>query len=84
MNDATYPSEPMMTGLFADVFDLAARLDAKRTAPPAPLPRHHDRDGPQRTLEPLAPHPRGTGAQNAPQRPSANRGIWHSDFQGGK
>ena len=56
-----------MTDLFRDVFELALRLEQLRTAPPTPLPRHRDRDGPHRDHGPLPAPKRTDGPHTAPR-----------------
>ena len=60
-----------MTDLIRDALELALRLETRRQDPPAPLPRHWDRDGPHRTQGSVVPLPRATGPQNvAPANPA--------------
>jgi len=61
-----------MTDLFRDVFELALRLEQLRTAPPTPLPRHRDRDGPVKDHGPLPAPTRDHGTHSAPPAHSWN------------
>ncbi len=54
-----------------DLLALARRLDIVQAQPPAPLPRHWDRDGPVKDQQPLPAPRRATGPQNvAPANPA--------------
>ena len=56
-----------MTDLIRDALELALRLKTMRQDPPAPLPRHWDRDGPTKDQQPLPAPRRDHGAHgNAP------------------
>ena len=74
MNDTTYP---LKTHQLHDLLALANRLTEKRTAPPAPLPRHWDRDGPVKDQQHRPAPRRDHGAHGTAQSPSGTRrGVW--------
>jgi len=67
MNDTTYPLN--------DLLALAAQLEEKRLAPPVPLPRHWDRDGPAKDHRPFTAPKRDHAGHGNAQAPSWN---WRS------
>jgi hypothetical protein len=54
--NTTYPLD--------NIFVLARRLDIVQAQPPAPLPRHWDRDGPVKDHQPLPAPKRDHGAHS--------------------
>ena len=58
-----------------DLLALARRLDIVQAQPPAPLPRHRDRDGPTKDQQPLPAPKRTDGPHSNPQPRSWN---WRS------
>jgi hypothetical protein len=61
-----------VTDLIRDALELALRLETMRQAPPVPLPRHWDRDGPTKDHQPLPAPKRAHGAHSAPPAHSWN------------
>jgi hypothetical protein len=61
-----------VTDLIRDALELALRLETMRQAPPAPLPRHWDRDGPVKDQQPMPAPRRATGAHGTPPAHSWN------------
>ena len=55
-----------------DLLALARRLDIVQAQPPAPLPRHWDRDGPVKDQQPLPAPKRADGAHSTPPAHSWN------------
>ncbi len=58
-----------------DLLALARRLDGVQSQPPAPLPRHWDRDGPTKDQPPM-PAPRRAHA--APSNAQSHSWNWKS------
>ena len=58
-----------------NIFALARRLDIVQAQPPAPLPRHRDRDGPVKDHGPLPAPQRADDPHTAPRPRSWN---WRS------